>query len=102
MHSNNDQDIFDYDKGQTDISEKQCQCTSLVALWPAILRFRGRLGGPNSAITACGLRFGEFMPPQKKVDGAGTTPIPIKWGNSDQNSDHGEFEPPEFKSTVNL
>ena len=36
------------------------------------------------------------------IDGAGTTPIPIKWGNSDQNSDHGEFEPPEFKSTVNL
>ena len=29
-------------------------------------------------------------------------PIPIKWGNSDQNSDHGEFEPPEFKSTANL
>ena len=38
----------------------------------------------------------------KLFDGAGTTPIPIKWGNSDQNSDHGEFKPPEFKSTVNL
>ena len=37
-----------------------------------------------------------------KVDGAGTTPIPIKGGNSDQNSDHGELEPPGFKSTVNL
>ena len=36
------------------------------------------------------------------IDGAGTTPTPTKWGNSDQNSDHGEFEPPEFKSTVNL
>ena len=36
------------------------------------------------------------------IDGAGTTPIPIKSGNSDQNSDHGEFEPPELKSTVNL
>ena len=34
------------------------------------------------------------------LDGVGTTPIPIKWGNSDQNSDHGEFEPPEIKSTV--
>ena len=36
------------------------------------------------------------------VAGAGTTPIPMQWENSDQNSDHGEFEPPEFKSTVNL
>ena len=38
----------------------------------------------------------------REIDGVGTTPIPIQRGNSDQNSDHGEFEPPEFKSTVNL
>ena len=31
------------------------------------------------------------------LDGAGTTPIPLKPGNSDQNSDHRKFEPPEFK-----
>ena len=42
------------------------------------------------------------IPGNLEIDGAGTTPIPIKWGNSDQNSDHGEFEPAEFKSTVNL
>ena len=24
----------------------------------------------------------------QKIDGAGTTPIPITWGNSDQNPDH--------------
>ena len=32
-------------------------------------------------------------------DGAGTTPIPT---TQTKNSDHGEFEPPEFKSTGNL
>ena len=71
----------------------------------------GFKGVPLIACMALG-RFSTVLPGQPRVatknswitrfDGAGTTPIPINWGNSDQNSDHGEFEPPELKSTVNL
>ena len=32
----------------------------------------------------------------------GSGPCSRHSGSQDQNSDHGEFEPPEFKSTVNL
>ena len=47
------------------------------------------------------LHLKAFQSLKKRLDQSTITKARFALSRSDQNSDHGEFEPPEFKSTVN-